>query len=95
MNSQFKKGSSNLNIRNAIGVSAAYPKKVFMAISDDKVNFYDIAFLFKYVFKCDNALYLDGVVSKLFFNNPKSQKQVTPDDTQSLGPILSVSKKIK
>lgn len=93
INSQFKRGSSNLNIRNAIGTSTVFPKKVFMAISDDKVNFYDIAFLFKYVFKCDNALYLDGFVSKLFFNDSKSKKQSSPDNTQLLGPILSVSRK--
>lgn len=93
INPQFKKGSSNLNIRNAIGVSSAFPKKVFMAISDDKVNFYDIAFLFKNVFKCENALYLDGFVSKLYLKDSKSKRKSIPDDVQLLGPIISVIKK--
>ena len=45
------------------------------------------------VFKCDNALYLDGVISKLYFKDPKSKKNTLPDDTQPLGPMISVCEK--
>ena len=84
----------NFNIRNGLGTSSKkFHKYVFIAISVDKVNFYDLAFLFQNVFKCDNALYLDGVISKLYFKDPKSKKNTLPDDTQPLGPMISVCEK--
>ncbi len=60
----FKKGSSNLNIRNGVGVSKD-GKKIVFAISEEGTNFYDFATLFKH-FGCHNALYLDGAISRVF-----------------------------
>jgi uncharacterized protein YigE (DUF2233 family) len=57
------KGSTNLHIRNAVGI---LPNgEVLCVMSKQKVNFYDLATLFKQL-GCANALYLDGFVSKMY-----------------------------
>lgn len=64
INSKFTKGSSNTYIRSGVGITKeGIP--VF-AISNEPVNFYDFATLFKEKLKCDNALYLDGAISKMY-----------------------------
>lgn len=60
----FKKGSPNLNIRNGVGVTPD-GKRLIFAISEEGTNFYDFATLFKH-FGCNNALYLDGAISRVF-----------------------------
>jgi len=57
------KGSSNLHIRNGVGILP--DGKVLFAMSKKEVNFYDLATLFKQN-GCQNALYLDGFVSRTF-----------------------------
>lgn len=59
----FNQGSANLNIRNGVGV---LPNgNLLFVISKEPVNFYDFATFFKEQ-GCQNALYLDGSVSKAF-----------------------------
>ncbi len=59
----FKEGSSNLNIRNGVGI---LPNgKVLFAMSKNVINFYDFAKYFKDQ-GCKNALYLDGFVSRTY-----------------------------
>jgi len=58
----FNKNSKNLHIRNGVGI--ADDGNVVFAISNKPVNFYDFASLFKEKYGCQNALYLDGFVSK-------------------------------
>ena len=63
MNGHFKKGSSNLHIRNAVGI---LPNgKILFAMSKQKINFFDLATYFKNK-GCLNALYLDGFVSRAY-----------------------------
>jgi len=59
-------GSKNVHIRNGVGINK--DGKVVFVISNQKTNFYDFASLFKEVLECDNALYLDGAISKMFIN---------------------------
>jgi uncharacterized protein YigE (DUF2233 family) len=59
----FKEGSSNLNIRNGVGILA--DGKVLFAMSKNVINFYDFAKYFKDR-GCKNALYLDGFVSRTY-----------------------------
>lgn len=59
----FKKGSSNLNIRNGVGILP--DNRVVFVISKQEVNFYDFAEYFKSM-GCKNALYLDGFVSRMY-----------------------------
>ncbi len=60
----FVNGSENLNIRNGIGIDHA--GNMVFAISNQKINLYDFATLFKEKLNCKNALYLDGFVSKAY-----------------------------
>lgn len=64
----FKKGSSNLNIRNGVGVLPNH--KLLFAMSKEPINFYDFADFFKQA-GCENALYLDGFVSRTYLPEAK------------------------
>lgn len=64
----FKNGSSNLNIRNGVGILPN--KKVIFALSKTEINFYDFANYFKKL-GCKNALYLDGFVSRTYLPEKK------------------------
>ncbi len=59
----FKQGSTNLNIRNGVGLLP--DGRVIFVISKVPVNFYDLANYFKSM-GCKNALYLDGFVSRAY-----------------------------
>jgi len=59
----FKEGSSNLNIRNGVGILP--DGKIVFVLSKNEVNFYDFASYFKSL-GCKNALYLDGFVSRAY-----------------------------
>jgi uncharacterized protein YigE (DUF2233 family) len=60
----FKEGSTNLNIRNGVGVIS--PHEIVFVISQKEVNLFDFAMLFKEKLNCNNALYLDGFVSRAY-----------------------------
>ena len=59
----FRKGSANINIRNGVGILP--DKRVLFALSREAINFYDFAEFFKSR-GCQNALYLDGFVSRAY-----------------------------
>jgi len=59
----FKQGSTNLNIRNGVGILPN--NKILFAMSKEEINFYDFATYFKSM-GCKNALYLDGLVSRTY-----------------------------
>jgi uncharacterized protein YigE (DUF2233 family) len=80
----FNKGSSNLNIRNGVGI---LPNgDVIFAISTQPINFYHFAEFFKSQ-GCRNALYLDGFVSRAYIPD-KNWKQLDGD----FGVMISVSR---
>ncbi|TPN86922.1 phosphodiester glycosidase family protein [Aquimarina algicola] len=60
---KLTKGSANLHIRNGVGILPT--GEVLFAMSKEKINFFDLATLFKQN-GCINALYLDGFVSKTY-----------------------------
>jgi len=60
----FKEGSTNLNIRNGVGVISKH--EIVFVISQKKVNLFDFATFFKEELNCKNALYLDGFVSRAY-----------------------------
>jgi uncharacterized protein YigE (DUF2233 family) len=76
-------GTSRL-IRNGVGIVSA--NEVVFAISEDSVNFYDFALLFRDRLKCNDALYLDGNVSSLY-----AQSLGRHDERVPLGPIIGVT----
>ena len=60
---KLTKGSKNFHIRNAVGI---LPNgHILFVMSKDKINFYDLATFFKEQ-GCQNALYLDGFVSRTY-----------------------------
>lgn len=63
LHSAFKKESTNLNIRNGIGILP--DNTILFAMSKKEINFYDFAMYFKNQ-GCKNALYLDGFVSRTY-----------------------------
>lgn len=64
----FVKGSKNLHIRNGVGV---LPNgNIVFAMSKDLINLFDFAEYFKSI-GCENALYLDGYVSRAYLPRKK------------------------
>jgi hypothetical protein len=53
---------------------------------EDSVNFYDFALLFRDRLKCNDALHLDGSVSRLY-----AQSLGRHDERVPLGPIIGVT----
>ncbi len=82
---KFAQGSKNINIRSGVGI--LNDKYVIFIISKGLVNFWDFATVFKDVFGCRNALYLDGAISLMYLN-----KINTKDLGGNFGPIISITK---
>ncbi len=59
----FIKNSTNLNIRNGVGILS--DNRIVFVMSKKEINFYEFANYFK-TLGCKNALYLDGFVSRTF-----------------------------
>lgn len=68
IHSAFKDGSTNINIRNGVGILP--DNKVVFAMSKTEINFYDFAKYFQSL-GCKNALYLDGFVSRAYLPEKK------------------------
>lgn len=81
----FRKNSASKVIRNGIGISSA--NQVVIVISNTPVNLYDFATLFRDYFKCSNALYLDGVISKMYV--PKLNRVEEEGDFSALFGVIT------
>ncbi len=79
----FKEGSTNLNIRNGVGILP--DGRVIFVMSKKEINFYDFANYFKSL-GCKNALYLDGLVSRTYL----PEKEWTQTDG-NFGVIIGVT----
>lgn len=77
-------GTSRL-IRNGVGVTSS--NEVVFAISEEPINFYDFALLFRDRLRCPDALYLDGNVSSLYAKNLGRDDERVP-----IGPIIGVTR---
>jgi uncharacterized protein YigE (DUF2233 family) len=64
----FRAGSANVNIRNGVGIISDH--HVLFAMSVEPINFYDFAEYFRQ-HGCQNALYLDGFVSRTYLPEKK------------------------
>lgn len=85
---KFTYGSPNTNIRNGVGIlREAKAETAVFVISETRINLYDFALLFQKVLRCDQALYLDGVISKMYYQN---NQQMMGDLGGSLGPVISI-----
>ncbi|CAA6812750.1 MAG: Unknown protein [uncultured Aureispira sp.] len=61
----FTPNSKNVHIRNAVGINDQ--GEICFVLSEEAICFHAMATLFKEQLNCENALYLDGFVSKLYY----------------------------
>lgn len=87
VNQKFKINSNNLNIRSGVGIIDS--DHVVFVISNQQVNFYDFANVFKEEFNCSDALYLDGAISEMYL--PELGRF---EDGGNFGPIIGITKKL-
>lgn len=88
LHESFTYDSPNRKIRSGVGV--INNKKVVFAISKNEVNFHDFATLFKDIFGCRDALFLDGAISMMYL------KDLNPNELGgNFGPIISITQKVK
>lgn len=66
-NSHFIPDSTSLRIRSGV-CAIDHGKKVIFVVTEDSVNFYEFARYFKEILSCDNALYLDGTLARMYVN---------------------------
>lgn len=85
VNAHFQPNSQNLFIRNGVGIDQA--NNLVFVISRQPVNFHTLASLFLEHFTCENALYLDGAISKLYL-----PELGYSDLSGNLGPFVTVVK---
>jgi magnesium transporter len=84
INPGFAPGSDNLQIRSGVGVVS--DTDVVFAISQEPVNFFEFATVFRDALHCPSALYLDGAISRFFPGDPKVQGA-----SREFGGILAVT----
>lgn len=63
MHHKFNKGSKSKKLRSGVGI---YNDLSVFAITRGVSNFYDFSSFFDEVFHCENALFLDGVISRMY-----------------------------
>ena len=80
----FHADSTSRLYRNGVGVPS--PDVAVFAISQDPVNFYEFATLFRDMLHCPDALFLDGTISSLY--SPALKRD---DFHMALGPIIAVT----
>lgn len=86
LHSAFAGDGQSRYIRNGVGAGCA--RGVVFVITEDKVSFGKMARFFRDDLKCQNALYLDGVVSGLWA--PSLRRM---DNRAPLGPLVVVQNK--
>jgi uncharacterized protein YigE (DUF2233 family) len=74
--------STSRLVRNGVGVSG---HTIMFVISEQPVNFYELATYFRDELHCADALYLDGVVSSLYSTDLQRN-----DHRADLGPIIGI-----
>lgn len=85
---RFDDDGESINIRNGVGVDSA--GRAHFAISDELVSFGRFARLFRDRLRCDNALFLDGSVSRLWDAHGGRQ-----DVGAWVGPLVAVLDRAK
>jgi len=86
MHHKFNKKSTSKYTRNGVGINDR--GEVIFACSSIPVNLYHFADLFLNKLNCENALYLDGAISKIYL--PEINKF---EISGNLGPLIGISKK--
>ncbi len=94
INKDFSENSTNKLIRNGIGVVENSKNNIaIFIIAQTPCSFFDMASLFKNL-GCDNSMYLDGSVSRLFYKHSNNIKEKPKSGDMKLGPVFSVTPKV-
>ena len=83
---KFHHGSSSKKLRSGVGI-LPNGNVIFIISKEHNTNFFQFATIFKDVWGCKNALFLDGEISKMYLK--KSMDGVTGGD---FGPMITVKK---
>lgn len=67
-NPHFIPDSTSTRIRSGV-CAINNGKNVTFVVTEDSVSFYEFARYFKEILSCDNALYLDGTLARMFIDN--------------------------
>jgi uncharacterized protein YigE (DUF2233 family) len=86
IHNSFSWSSNNRKIRSGVGI--INDKRVVFIISKEETVFYEVSVLFRDIFNCSNALFLDGAISKMYLSDIDSTTM-----EGFFGPMLSVTKK--
>ena len=79
--------SSSDKLRSGVGIMEN-GKVIFIISNSSITNFHDFSTIFKELFGCENALFLDGTISKMYM------KDKNPNELDgNFGPIISITKK--
>lgn len=81
---RFIKDGTSRKIRNGVGVSED-GKTVTFALSEERVNFHDFGRLFRDQLNIDNALFLDGSISRIYVRDLQRN-----DPGRAMGPMVGV-----
>ena len=87
INAHFGVNSTNKYVRSGVGIIDE--THLVFIISNQPVNFYDFASLFKDKYKCQNALYLDGAISEMYAS--KLRRYEYGSDGMDYSVLISVS----
>ena len=82
----FNHGSKSKKLRSGVGIMED-GRMIFIISNNSITNFHDFATIFKDIYRCKNALFLDGVISKMYI------KDINQELGGNFGPIISISKK--
>lgn len=85
---RFIKNGTSRKIRNGVGVSDD-GKTVTFALSEERVNFHDFGRLFRDQLNINNALFLDGSISRMYVRDLERN-----DPGRAMGPIIGVVEKM-
>ncbi len=85
INPYFLENSLSTYVRNAVGIISEH--QAAFVITEQPVNFYQLADFFKNMLQVKNALYLDGSISSLYL--PEIGRY---DNARFLGPMIGVLK---
>lgn len=83
IHTSFKQGSKSRRIRNGVGITER--GEVVFVKSETPVNFHTFATYFRNHVKASNALYLDGIISRLY-----DASSLRNDQGAKLGPVIGV-----
>lgn len=80
--------STNAKIRSGVGTfkKKELQSKTVSVITTNETNFIDFSKVFKYVLGCNDVLFLDGAISKMYVKTDK----ISDFENSNFGLILSI-----